>query len=141
MSIKELIQRSTPVRRRLNGTLFELTAEQKKQCDSLCIKRCCNYYNGNCLLLEESSRTVPCLQILSRHVFCRWFQNAVLPSDWKLEGEIFADEAMKMCISCGASFISRSGKVKYCPHCRTRIRREKTREYVARHRVRKAGGM
>ena len=141
MSINEMLRGPLPVRRHIDGTLYELTASQKKKCDELCRKHCCNYYQGNCLPLENTDSQYPCMQILSRHISCKWFQNAVLPYDWKLEGEIFSDEAMKVCSICGAPFISKSGKVKYCPDCRVRIRREKTREYVKRHRVKKDQGM
>ena len=141
MSIQEMLRRSPPVRRRVDGTLYELSASQKKRCDDLCRKHCCNYYQGSCLLLEEMNDQCPCLQTLSQHIWCRWFQNAVLPLDWKLEGEIFADEYLKRCEKCGRAFLSVSGKVKYCPDCREDVRRIKTREYVARHRRKKRDGM
>ncbi len=141
MEINEILRVSPPVRRRINETLYELTASQKKRCDELCRKECSNYYQGNCLLLEDLNGQHECPQILSQHILCRWFQNAVLPLDWKLEGEIFADEHLKCCEKCGRSFLSVSGKVKYCPDCSGAVRRAKTREYVARHRRKKKGVM
>lgn len=41
---------------------------------------CCNYCDGNCLLLDDGEECV-CVQSISYSVLCRWFQAAVLPLD------------------------------------------------------------
>ena len=39
---------------------------------------CCNYCNGNCLLLDDGEGCV-CVQSISYSLLCRWFKVAVLP--------------------------------------------------------------
>lgn len=129
-------QLMAPIRRKSDGNLYELSSAQKKACDELCRKECCNYYNGNCLLLEEESGECPCVQRSSYHVLCRWFQSAVLPLNWKLEGEIFHDANLKTCEICGANFVSVSRNVRYCPDCRKDVRRIKGRRYKQTSRLR-----
>ena len=47
---------------------------------------CCNYCNGNCLLLDDGEECV-CVQSISYSLLCRWFQAAVLPLDAALYAE------------------------------------------------------
>ena len=49
---------------------------------------CCNYCDGNCLLLDDGEECV-CVQSISYSVLCRWFQAAVLP----LDATLYADGA------------------------------------------------
>ena len=37
---------------------------------------CCNYCNGNCLLLDDGEECV-CVQSISYSLLCRWFKVAV----------------------------------------------------------------
>ena len=48
---------------------------------------CCNYCNGNCLLLDDGEGCV-CVQSISYSLLCRWFKVAVLPLDAALCAEI-----------------------------------------------------
>ena len=48
---------------------------------------CCNYCNGNCLLLDDGEECV-CVQSISYSLLCRWFKVAVLPLDAALCAEI-----------------------------------------------------
>ena len=41
---------------------------------------CCNYCDGNCLLLDDGEECV-CVQSISYSLLCRWFRAAVLPLD------------------------------------------------------------
>ena len=40
---------------------------------------CCNYCDGNCLLLDDGEECV-CVQSISYSLLCWWFRAAVLPS-------------------------------------------------------------
>ncbi len=51
------------------------------------VHECCNYDNGNCLVLDDSEPCV-CVQSISYSLLCRWFISAVLPLDWKLEAAL-----------------------------------------------------
>ncbi len=51
-------------------------------------KLCCNYVDGNCLLLDDSEEH-SCVQCISRcGIYYNYFKNAMLPVDKKLLVEI-----------------------------------------------------
>ena len=61
---------------------------------------CCNYCNGNCLLLDAA-----------------------------LYAEIIKDrDEVKRCCECGATFQPKSNRAKYCAACAKRMRRRKEAE-------------
>ena len=47
------------------------------------VHECCNYDEGNCLLLDDGESCV-CVQSISLSLMCRWFRVAVLPLDGEL---------------------------------------------------------
>lgn len=51
------------------------------------VHECCNYDNGNCILLDNGEPCV-CVQSISYSLLCRWFIAAVLPLDGKLEAAL-----------------------------------------------------
>ena len=86
---------------------------------------CCNYCNGNCLLLDDGEECV-CVQSISYSLLCRWFKVAVLPLDAALCAEITKGrDEIKRCAVCGAAFTPNSNRAKYCPDCAVQIRRKK----------------
>jgi len=89
---------------------------------------CCNYCNGNCLLLDDGEECV-CVQSISYSLLCRWFKAAVLPLDAALYAEITKDrDEVKRCCECGATFTPKSNRAKYCAACAKRMRRRKEAE-------------
>ena len=62
---------------------------------------CCNYCDGNCLLLDDGEECV-CVQSISYSLLCRWFRAAVLPLDRELETALFHRLDAKRCAVCGA---------------------------------------
>mgnify|MGYP000459487335 CR=1 FL=1 len=60
-----------PIERLPDGSLFRLTPGQLRSVRGL-TKRCCNFLDGDCLLLDGV-----CLQHISRSLLCRWFRRAV----------------------------------------------------------------
>lgn len=68
-----------PIERLPDGSLFRLTPGQLRSVCGL-TKRCCNFLDGDCLLLDSA-----CPQYISRSLLCRWFRRAVLPQQPKLE--------------------------------------------------------
>lgn len=89
---------------------------------------CCNYCNGNCLLLDDGEECV-CVQSISYSLLCRWFKVAVLPLDAALCAEITKGrEEIKRCAVCGAAFTPNSNRAKYCPDCAVQVRRKKEAE-------------
>ena len=73
-----------PIERLPDGSHFRLTPGQLRSVRDL-TKRCCNFLDGECLLLDGV-----CPQFISRSLFCRWFRRAVLPQQPKLEQAILS---------------------------------------------------
>lgn len=63
-----------PIERLPDGTLFRLTPGQLRSVRGL-TKRCCNFLDGECLLLDGV-----CPQYISRSLLCCWFRRAVPPA-------------------------------------------------------------
>ena len=115
-----------PLERRPDGSLYRMTPAQRKQANALIRRECCNYEDGNCMLLDDGD-THTCPQMISFSVCCKWFRQAVLPQDKPLEAEIFRDKDLKRCAVCGGVFVPKSNRAKYCPGCAARVhRRQKT---------------
>ena len=68
-----------PIERLPDGSLFRLTPGQLRSVHGL-TKRCCNFLDGECLLLDSV-----CPQYIPRNLLCRWFRRAMLPQQPKLE--------------------------------------------------------
>ena len=104
---------------------FHRRRERKARCLT---HECCNYCNGNCLLLDDGEECV-CVQSISYSLLCRWFQATVLPLDAALYAEIIKDrDEVKRCCECGATFQPKSNRAKYCAACAKRMRRRKEAE-------------
>ena len=87
------------------------------------VHQCCNYDEGNCLVLE-----CVCVQSISYSLLCRWFRAAVLPQDTSLCAALLYRDQMKPCAVCGALFVPKSNRAKYCPDCAVAARRRKEAE-------------
>ena len=75
-------------RRKEDDMVLHITKEQEDEICNLVQKRCANYRKGNCLLLN-GLRERTCVQLLcSGGIFCRYFQEAVLPGENELYTQI-----------------------------------------------------
>ena len=111
-----------------------LTPPQSRKVGALVKRECCNCDNGHCILLDDGEECV-CPQLISCSLLCKWFRMAVLPADTLLYAELMNTEDKKRCTECGASFISKSNSVKYCPECRKRITRRQAAERMRKRRA------
>ena len=119
-------KRLPPIERKQNGSLYRMTPAQRKQANPLIRRECCNYEDGNCMLLDDGDAHT-CPQAISFSVCCKWFRWSVLPQIGTLEAEIFRDKELKRCAVCGRVFVPKSNRAKYCPSCAARVhRRQKT---------------
>ena len=60
---------------------LNLTLKQFAEIKTIIKSRCCNCYQGNCLLLDDGD-THTCPQLITpSHIICRYFLACVLPSD------------------------------------------------------------
>ena len=101
------------------------------------VHSCCNYQDGNCLLLDNGEECV-CVQSISYSLICRWFRAAVLPLDESLCAALLHRENMKKCVLCGGWDIPKSHRAKYCPDCAPVVHR---RQKAASERRRRASGV
>ena len=91
------------------------------------VRECCNYDNGQCMVLDEGDGCV-CVQSISYSLLCRWFRAAVLPLDHQLETALYHRLESRRCSECGALFLPGSNRAKYCKECAARVRRKKEAE-------------
>ncbi|MCC8169438.1 MAG: cysteine-rich VLP domain-containing protein [Oscillospiraceae bacterium] len=91
-------------------------AGQRRSINALIKKMCCNYDNGECLILG-----CPCPQMITLSLLCRWFCGAVLPNNKKLYAELAISENSRRCAVCGNKFIGGSNRAKYCGRCRKAV--------------------
>ena len=93
--------------------------------------RCCNFLDGDCLLLDGV-----CPQYISHSLLCRWFRRAVLPQQPKLEQAILSPKKLRRCEVCGTGILARSGRTKYCPACAKDIHRQQKSKSARKRRSR-----
>ena len=122
------MRRLEPIERLPDGSLFRLTPGQLRSVRGL-TKRCCNFLDGDCLLLDGV-----CPQYISRSLICRWFRRAVLPQQPKLEQAILNPKKLHRCAVCGKGFLVRSGRAKYCPICAKDVHRQQKAKSARKRR-------
>ena len=94
------------------------------------VHQCCNYDDGNCLVLE-----CVCVQSISYSLICKWFRAAVLPQDTSLCAALLYRDQMKPCAVCSALFVPKSNRAKYCPDCALCMKRIKATECKRKQRL------
>ena len=57
-------KRLPPIERKQDGSLYRMTPAQRKQANALIRRECCNYEDGNCIVLDDGD-TCTCPQIVS----------------------------------------------------------------------------
>ena len=79
-----------PVERKPDGTLYRMTPAQHREAKKIIRRLCSNYCDGNCIRLDKGEE-VPCPQMLSASVCCRFFRNVLLkdPEAGALEAGFF----------------------------------------------------
>lgn len=115
--------------------MITLTSKQSRRVNALIRRECCNYDNGNCVLLDDGDPCV-CPQIITySHIICKWFRKAVLPLDKELYIELTKPKNAKKCAFCGAEFTAPTRKFKYCDKCRKIVLRKQKAEYQRKKRL------
>ena len=71
-----------------------------------------------------------------RSLMCRWFRVAVLPLDGELAAALLYRGSRKRCAVCGAAFVPKSNRGKYCPDCAGRMKKIKAAERKRKQRQR-----
>ena len=115
----------------------ELTREDRAAIRSLVVKWCANYDREyGCLPLDcECYMLGKCYT----GALCRYFREAVLPLDPRLEAALAADGAapdFKSCPVCGGAFVP-NGRQAYCSQrCAQAARRRQKRDFMREARGR-----
>lgn len=111
--------------------VIKITLKQSKRINTLVRKLCCNYVDGNCLLLDDGEE-----QCISRYgIYCNYFKNAVLPADRELFAEIMQPSRQKRCQICKSYFVPMAKNQRYCPNCAAVQKRKKAAERQRRKRA------
>ncbi len=105
------------------GNIIRLDYQQYRAVRRL-VHQCCNYDDGNCLALDNGDVCV-CVQSISNSLNCKWFRAAVLPQDERLCAALLHRGRTRRCAECGAMFVPRSNRGKYCDRCTVFVRRRK----------------
>ena len=100
-------------------------------------KQCCNYYQGNSLLLDDGD-THTCPQLITpSHIICRYFLDAVLPADKTLLKDLRSESVVMMvCSLCGKKTERTGRNQKFCPDCAKKKQRQRNAEYMSAKRSR-----
>lgn len=101
-----------------------MSAAQTRKVKKLVRVLCANCDGGKCLLLDDGD---PCLcpQLITSSLICKYFRNAVLPSDRELCADVFRERMTRRCRICGVPIFSASNAAKYCPSCAVKERRRR----------------
>lgn len=108
--------------------MIRFSVTDAKRINELIRKRCCNYNDGNCVLLDNGDPCV-CPQTISYALLCKWFRTAVLPNDSELYIRLMKPKNTSKCVICGCEFVKKVNNAKYCNNCRKTVRRRKVAEY------------
>ena len=115
--------------------VIRITPKQSKRTNALVRKLCCNYVDGNCLLLDDGEEHA-CVQCISRYgIYCNYFKNAVLTADRELFAEIMQPSRQKSCQICKSYFVPSAKNQRYCPNCAAVQKRKKAAERQRRKRA------
>ena len=123
-----------PIERNKDGVLPRMTDAQHRSANALIHKLCCNYIDGQCVILD-----CECPQSILYSVCCKWFRQAILPQDKSLFVELIKPENKKKCIICGKTFVPKSNRSKYCFDCGVKERNRRKALNERKYRERKRG--
>ena len=125
-----------PIERKPDGSLPRMTPKQRQTAIQLIRKICCNYDDGNCILLDKGDGC-PCVQNISYSVNCKFFRHVLLEdkAGQSLKAEFFRDDATKWCAVCGKAFQSASNNAKCCGDCAADVKRKQKAEHARKRRA------
>lgn len=117
----------------------ELTRSERAAIRKLVTELCANYDNRDKLCLPLDC---PCYMLNKwwTGALCRYFQEAVLPTDPALESAITGEDTslkQKVCPVCGKSYLPTTSQAYCSDFCRTLARRKSERERKRRERQNK----
>ena len=111
----------------------ELTRTERAAIRKLVTALCANYDGEyGCLPLD-----CPCYMLGKwwTGAYCRYFQNAVLPTDPVFEAALLGTATDKTCAICKAPLYDTGNRAKYCGACAEATRLKRQRGYMRKKRA------
>ena len=124
------------IKRKPDDSLPQMTPKQRQAAVKLIRNICCNYNNGNCILLDNGEKCV-CPQSITYSVNCKFFRWVLLEDGegQSLKAEIFRDETTKRCTVCDKAFQSKSNNARYCKNCAPAVQRKQKAAHIRKRRT------
>ena len=111
------------------SNIIRMTPDQLRRIKALIKNQCCNYDDGDCLLLD-----CPCPQMITYSLICKWCKTAVLPNNKELYIQLIKSVNTKKCDVCGKLFTPKSNRAKYCDKCRRIVWNKQKADYIRKSR-------
>lgn len=111
------------------SNIIRMTPDQLRRIKALIKNQCCNYDDGDCLLLD-----CPCPQMITYSLICKWSKTAVLPNNKELYIQLIKSVNTKKCDVCGKPFTPKSNRAKYCDKCRRIVWNRQKADYIRKRR-------
>ena len=112
---------------------LNLNSRSFREVTKLIKSQCCNYHQGNCLLLDDAD-THTCPQIITpSHIICKYFFEAVLPGNKTLMQSIKEQTSIETitCAICGKKTERTGRNQKFCTECAKLKQRQRNAEFMA----------
>lgn len=113
--------------------MIRFSIADAKSVNELIRKRCCNYNDGNCILLDNGDSCI-CPQTISYSLLCKWFRTAVLPNDSELYAKLIKPQNTRHCKVCGAEYVATGRNSKYCGKCKELVLKRQKAEHIRKKR-------
>lgn len=116
--------------------IVHMTTDQSRKANLLIKQACANYDAAlnNCIALDDGT-AFGCPQMLTHSLLCKYFKNAVLPTEPGLEVQIRKTREVAKCSKCGAPIAKTSNRRKYCDDCAKAVHRKQQAQYAKRRRI------
>lgn len=117
--------------------IVHMTTEQSRKANSLIKQSCANYDAAlnNCIALDDGAAAPGCPQMLTHSLLCKYFKNAVLPTEPGLEAQIRKTREVAKCSKCGALIAKTNNRRKYCDTCAKAVHGKQQAQYAKRRRI------
>ena len=112
---------------------LNLNSQSFREVTKLIKSQCCNYQQGNCLLLDDGDMHTCPQFITPSHIICKYFLEAVLPGDKTLMKSIKEQKSIETitCAICGKKTERTDRNQKFCTECAKLKQRQRNAEFMA----------
>lgn len=104
--------------------ILKISTKQSKSINKLIKNYCANYFNANCLLLNDTYAQ----SISKTGIYYNYFKRSVLPIDKYLYEEIINQNKGKKCILCNSYFKPKANNQSHCLDCATKQKNQRLKK-------------